>query len=72
MVAVPDVPDNVKQCICLGCPTFKGSKLMGILFCAKGKAKETVNQQGCDCPKCPVWAKYGLKDQYFCSNGKAV
>jgi hypothetical protein len=72
MVMVPDTPDNVKQCICPGCPTFRGSKLSGILFCAKGKARETVKQQGCNCPKCPVWQKYALKDQYYCSIGKAV
>ncbi|MGE5637267.1 MAG: DUF2769 domain-containing protein [Chloroflexota bacterium] len=72
MVMVPDIPENVKQCICPGCPTYKTSKLTGILFCGKGKAKEPVVQKGCDCPRCPVWKKYGLKDQYYCVNGKAA
>ena len=71
-VMVPDSVENTKLCICPGCPTFKGSKLSGIPFCAKGKAKETVKQQGCICPQCPVTAKYGLKEQYYCDRGKSA
>ena len=72
MVMVPDIAENVKQCICPGCQTYRDSKLIGIAFCAKGKAKETVTQKGCDCPKCPVWVKYSLQDEYYCSIGKAT
>jgi hypothetical protein len=71
-MGVPDNMENAKICICPGCTTFRESKLSSTLFCARGKAKETVNQKGCDCPKCPVWQNYGLKDQYYCSSGKAA
>ena len=72
MVMVPDTAENTKQCICPGCPTFRESKLTGTLFCAKGKAKETVNQKGCTCPKCAVWKNYKLQNNYYCRMGKAV
>jgi hypothetical protein len=72
MVMVPDTADNVKQCICPGCPTYRESKLTGILYCGREKAKETVIQKGCICPKCSVWKNYKLQDNYYCSIGKAV
>jgi hypothetical protein len=71
-VMVPDIVDNVKLCICPGCPTFKESHLSGLLFCARGKAKETVNQKGCLCMKCPVTKKYKLEDEYYCQIGKSA
>ncbi len=70
-VMVPDTMENMKMCICSGCPTFRESKLTGILFCAKGKAAETVIEKGCNCPKCAVWITYKLQNQYYCSAGKA-
>ena len=72
MVMVPDTADNAKQCICPGCPTYRESKLTGILFCGKSKAKETVKKEGCFCPNCPVWKKYELQDNYYCISGKTV
>jgi hypothetical protein len=72
MVMIPGTAENVKQCICPGCPTFRESKLTGILFCAKGKAKETVSQKGCICPNCAVWKNYKLQDNYYCNMEKAV
>jgi hypothetical protein len=63
---VPDTMENMKQCICGACPTFKQSPLSGGFFCAKGKAKEKVKQSGCVCGKCPLFAKYNLKTGYFC------
>jgi hypothetical protein len=72
MVMVPDTAGNVKKCFCLGCPTCANSKLTGILYCGKGKAKEAVNKDGCICPTCPVWKNYKLQSNYFCSIGKAV
>lgn len=72
MVTVDDTIENVKLCICPGCPTYKESKLTGILFCGKGKAKEPVKQKDCICPKCPVWKNYKLQDNYYCVNGKAT
>lgn len=71
-VMVPDTAENTKMCICPWCPTFRESKLSGILFCAKGKAKEMVKQKGCNCPKCAVWKNYKLQDQYYCDIGKAA
>jgi len=70
-MGVPDTMENAKMCICPSCPTFRESKLTNTLFCARGKAKETVNQKGCDCPKCAVWKNYKLQSQYYCSSGKA-
>lgn len=72
MVMVPDTVDNVKLCICPGCPTYRKSKLTGILYCGKGKAQETVDKDGCICPTCSVWKKYKLQNNYYCSIGKAV
>jgi len=71
-MGVPDTLENAKTCICPSCPTFRESKLTGILFCAKGKANEVVNQKGCNCPKCGVWKNYKLQSQYYCNAGKAV
>ncbi len=71
-VMVPDAAENVKLCICPTCPTYKDSHLSGILYCAKGKAKEEVKHKGCLCPTCPVTAKYGLEDNYYCDLGKSA
>jgi len=71
-VMVPDVAENVKLCIFPTCPTYKASGLSGILYCAKGKAKENVKQKGCLCPTCPVAAKYNLEDTYYCELGKSA
>jgi hypothetical protein len=71
-VMVPDTAENTKMCICPWCPTFRESKLSGILFCAKGKAKEMVKEKGCNCPKCAVWKNYKLQDQYYCDTRKTA
>jgi hypothetical protein len=70
-ISVPDTDENVKMCLCPDCPTYKGSNLTGILFCAKGKAKEDVKNASCICPECPVSGKYGLKQQYYCKGKTA-
>jgi hypothetical protein len=70
-ISVLDSEENVKLCLCPDCPTYKNSDLTGILFCAKGKAKEDVKSVSCSCPSCPVFAKYALKRQYYCIEGKA-
>jgi len=72
MVVVPDTVENVKMCVCPGCPTYRESKLTGILFCARGKASETVKEKDCLCPKCMVWKNYKLQGIYYCSIGKAT
>ena len=71
-VMVPDSAENTKMCICPWCPTFRESKLGGITFCAKGKAKEATKEKGCNRPKCAVWKNYKLQDQYYCEMGKSV
>jgi len=58
---VSDTMENMKLCICGTCPTFRHSSLSGGIFCARGKAKEKVEQMGCACGNCPVFAKYKLK-----------
>ena len=70
-MGVADSPENVKACVCPGCPTFRESHLNGVLFCARGKAKEPVRQKGCICPNCSVWKNNKLIDQYYCSIGSA-
>ena len=71
-VIVPDTTENTKKCICPGCPTFAESRLSGIAFCAKGKAKETVKKKACLCPKCSVWKNYKLQYQFYCEIEKAA
>ena len=71
-VAVPNTPENGKMCKCFVCPTFKGSPLTGGVFCAVGKAKESVKKAGCVCGRCPVHAKYTLKGGSFCVKGKSA
>lgn len=72
MVVVPDTVENVKMCVCPGCPTYRESKFTGTLFCARGKASEAVKQKDCLCPKCMLWKNYKLQDIYYCSIGKAT
>ena len=71
-VIVADNPENAKACICPGCPTFKESRLSGLLFCARGKTSESVKQKGCICPNCSVWKKNNLIDQYYCAIGRSA
>ncbi len=69
---VPDTDENANLCFCPGCPTYKISKLTGILYCGKGMAKEKVTPAECICPKCPVWMNYKLDQQYYCLRGRSV
>ena len=69
---VADSPENAKACVCPGCPTFKESRLSGLLFCARAKAGESVMQKGCICPNCAVWKNNKLTDKCYCSMGKSV
>jgi hypothetical protein len=69
--SVPDSEENAKMCTCPGCPTYKKSKLTNNVFCAKGKAKETVQTAGCLCPNCAVFKNYALDQMYYCVLGKS-
>jgi methylamine---glutamate N-methyltransferase subunit C len=71
-MSVIDNDENLKLCLCPDCPTYKKSNLTGILFCAKGKAKEKVKSVSCNCPTCAVFAKNGLNQMYYCIIGKAA
>ena len=70
-VTVADSAENAKACICASCSTFIESRLSGLLFCARGKAIESVRQKTCICPYCAVWKNNKLKDQYYCAVGKS-
>ncbi len=71
-MSVIDNEENLKLCLCPDCPTYQSSNLTGILFCAKGKAKEKVKSVSCNCPTCSVFTKYRLMQMYYCIKGKAV
>ena len=68
---------NIRNCVCGKCPSFPGrwkelehAQMPG-LFCAAGKSKLEIDQQGCLCSGCDVFKEHELKDGYFCVNGKA-
>jgi hypothetical protein len=69
---VPDNEENAKLCLCPTYPTFKQSNLSNTVFCARGKAKETVKPVGCLCPNCAVFTKYSLDQMYYCVHGKSA
>jgi hypothetical protein len=69
---VEDSKNNFELCNCRDCPTAKKSPLSGALFCARGKAEETVLEAGCMCSFCPVAEKYGLKLEYYCVRGQSA
>ena len=69
--AVLDNEENIKLCLCEGCPTFKKSKFSSNFFCGKGKAKESAKTGGCLCANCDVFKKYMLDQLYYCVLGKS-
>jgi hypothetical protein len=71
-IVVPDNEEDHKLCICPSCPTFKGTPLTDVHYCAMGEANLKVSQLGCVCASCPVFKKYRLKAAYFCVNGKSA
>ena len=70
-VIVADNPENANGCMCRSCPTFQEWHLSGVLFCARGKASETIKQKGCICPDCSVWKNNKLTNLYYCISGKS-
>lgn len=60
------------MCLCPGCPTYQKSRFSNNVFCAKGKAKESVVRAGCLCPNCEVFTKYALDQMYYCAIGKSA
>jgi hypothetical protein len=71
-IVVPDNEEEHKLCICPSCPTFKGTPLTDVHYCAMGKANVKASQLGCICTNCPVFKKYQLRAAYFCVNGKSA
>ncbi|HLN88645.1 MAG TPA: DUF2769 domain-containing protein [Candidatus Binatia bacterium] len=69
--SVPDNEENTKLCLCPTCPTYKKSNLSSSVFCARGKAKESVKTVDCLCPNCTVWKKFSLDQLYYCMKGKS-
>jgi hypothetical protein len=74
MAKVPDTEENLKKCLCGGCPTYnecmKG-KMEGI-FCARAKSDCDLTKDGCLCGACPLTSQYGLNEMYYCETGAAV
>jgi hypothetical protein len=69
-VAVEEVPDNEKKCICQSCTSYpRGGD--PVLYCARGKSARTVTRVTCTCPGCPVWHENDLAGLYFCVEGEA-
>jgi hypothetical protein len=71
-ILVPDNEEEHKLCICPSCPTFKGTPLTDVHYCAMGKTNVKVSQRGCVCASCLVFKKYALKALHFCVNGKSA
>ena len=73
MAKVADNQENLKKCICGGCPTYgqcMKDKMEG-LFCAKGKSSCELEKNGCLCGACPVASENKLDKMYYCESGAA-
>jgi hypothetical protein len=72
-IIVLDSLENVNECICPECQTYKTggcAKEKGeTLYCARGKTSCELPDNGCICGMCPLWDKYNLSGGYFCFNG---
>ena len=73
MAKVPDTPENLKKCICGGCPTHNQCMKdnMEGFFCAKGKGNCELIKNGCLCGACPLASDYRLDKMYYCEIGAA-
>lgn len=83
---VPDNAENLKKCLCKGCPSYTecmGDKKEG-LFCARWKSECEVEEDECLCEQCPIDAEYKLTarldlmekkilklNQFYCMKGAA-
>jgi hypothetical protein len=63
------VEELTKICICVKCPSYKGTGEKKLLFCATSKSAIIKKEKGCVCPACPVTEKLGLKWIYYCMKG---
>ncbi len=58
-----------KICICLNCPTYKGTGETKLTFCAIGKSNIIKKDKGCICPGCPVQKSMALRWDRYCLKG---
>lgn len=71
MAKVADSEENMKKCICGGCPSYNDcmkEKMQG-LFCARGKTDCETERKGCICGSCPVASENRLEKMYYCQVG---
>ncbi|MDD5491429.1 MAG: DUF2769 domain-containing protein [bacterium] len=66
---VANTKENMNQCICGNCPSFKSGDEG--FFCAVGKSNKITEKKGCICGQCGVFKHYKLGSGYFCFSGKA-
>lgn len=73
MAKVADTPENLKKCICGGCPTHNPcmKENMEGFFCARGKSTCELTKNGCLCGACPLASEYRLDKMYYCEIGAA-
>lgn len=74
MAKVPDTMENLKKCICGGCPTHNKcmKDRMHGLFCARGVTDCELTKSGCMCGSCPLASDYKLDKMYYCEIGAAM
>lgn len=73
MGKVADTPENMKKCICGGCPSHNQcmkDKMQG-LFCARVKTDCELAKNGCLCGACPLASEHRLDKMYYCELGAA-
>ncbi len=71
MSKVPDTQENLKKCICSGCPSYNKcmkDKMEG-LYCAKRKSTCEFEKNGCLCGVCPLTSEFNLTKLYYCEIG---
>jgi len=67
---VKDSEENIKKCLCPGCPSFPQDCKDEILYCARAGSRCDINVKGCICRGCPVYFENGLNGLYFCNQEK--
>ena len=74
MAKIADSEENLKKCICTGCPSYTECMKDKIqeLFCAKGKTDCEPTRNGCLCGACPVASENRLDKMYYCQIGAAA
>lgn len=63
------IEQSKTMCICVGCPSYRGTGETGLLFCGIGKSSIIKEEKGCSCGLCPVVVHMGLTRLYYCTRG---